>query len=74
MAALIVSASVLAAMLVARYVDLGAIGPFPDVYDRCGSQQESSLRSARAWLALPLLPVSRCIGGLSGKPDSAKET
>ena len=32
-AALFISASALAAMLVARYVDLGAIGPFPDVYD-----------------------------------------
>jgi len=32
-AALIVTSTALAAMLVARYVDLGAIGPFPDVYD-----------------------------------------
>ena len=28
-----VAASALAAMLVSRYVDLGAIGPFPDLYD-----------------------------------------
>jgi hypothetical protein len=28
-----VSASALAVMLVARYVDLGALGPFPDLYD-----------------------------------------
>ncbi|HEX6934526.1 MAG TPA: hypothetical protein VF162_20450 [Streptosporangiaceae bacterium] len=32
-AALVVAASALAAMLVARYVDVGAIGPFPDLYD-----------------------------------------
>ena len=28
-----VAASALAAMLVSRYMDLGAIGPFPDLYD-----------------------------------------
>ncbi len=34
LAALIVAASALAAMLVARYVGIGAIGPLPDLYDR----------------------------------------
>lgn len=32
-AALLVSASALTVLLVARYVDVGPIGPFPDVYD-----------------------------------------
>jgi hypothetical protein len=32
-AAVLVAASALAAMLVSRYVDLGAVGPFPDLYD-----------------------------------------
>jgi hypothetical protein len=33
LAGLVVAASALAAMLVSRYVDLGQIGPFPDLYD-----------------------------------------
>jgi hypothetical protein len=33
LAAFAVAASAIAALLVARYVDLGAIGPFPDLYD-----------------------------------------
>jgi hypothetical protein len=33
LAGLAVAASALAAMLVSRYVDLGPIGPFPDLYD-----------------------------------------
>ncbi|MDR2987455.1 MAG: hypothetical protein LBV34_21720 [Nocardiopsaceae bacterium] len=33
LAGLVIAGSALAAMLVARYVDVGAIGPFPDVYD-----------------------------------------
>jgi hypothetical protein len=32
-AAFVVAASALTVMLVARYVDVGAIGPFPDLYD-----------------------------------------
>jgi hypothetical protein len=32
-AAVVVGASALAVMLVARYVDLGPLGPFPDLYD-----------------------------------------
>lgn len=32
-AALVISATALAAMLVARYADLGPLGPFPDLYD-----------------------------------------
>jgi hypothetical protein len=33
LAAFAVTASAVAALLVSRYVDLGAIGPFPDLYD-----------------------------------------
>jgi len=33
LAALAVAGSALAAMLVSRYVDLGQLGPFPDLYD-----------------------------------------
>lgn len=33
LAAFAVGASALAALIVSRYVDLGAIGPFPDLYD-----------------------------------------
>jgi hypothetical protein len=33
LAGLVVAASALAAMLVSRYIDLGQIGPFPDLYD-----------------------------------------
>jgi hypothetical protein len=33
LAALVVSASALALMLISRYTDLGTLGPFPDLYD-----------------------------------------
>ena len=33
LAGLLVAASALATMLVSRYIDLGQIGPFPDLYD-----------------------------------------
>lgn len=33
LAGLAVAASALAVMLVSRYIDLGQIGPFPDLYD-----------------------------------------
>lgn len=33
LAGFVVGASALAALLVSRYVDLGALGPFPDLYD-----------------------------------------
>lgn len=32
-AALVISATALAALLVSRYADLGPLGPFPDLYD-----------------------------------------
>lgn len=33
LAGLVVAASALAAMLVSRYIDIGQLGPFPDLYD-----------------------------------------
>jgi hypothetical protein len=60
----------LAAMLVARYVDLGGIGPFPDVMTSCGSRKVFAAIGA-GLAGSPLLPVLRCIGGITGKPGPA---
>jgi hypothetical protein len=50
-----VSASALAARLVSRYVDLGAAGPFPDLYDPVRFPESCGPRLAKA---PPFLPLS----------------
>jgi hypothetical protein len=55
-AALVVAASALAAVLLYRYVDVGSLGPFPDMYENTW-QVPGKLLSAYAEVAAVLLAV-----------------
>lgn len=51
-AALVISATALAAMLVSRYADLGPLGPFPDLYDPVWYPEKAVAAAGEAVAAL----------------------
>ena len=55
LAAFAVAASAVAVLLVSRYVDLGAIGPFPDLYDPVWFGEKVLAAAAEAGAALAAL-------------------
>jgi hypothetical protein len=73
---LAVSASALTVMLVSRYVDLGSLGPFPDLYDpvwfpeklwAAGGEAAAVIASIAGVLLLSIRARLRC-GSRSGSP------
>lgn len=67
LAALAVAASALALMLVSRYVDLGQIGPFPDLYDPAWFPEKLLAAFAEGAAVVTAL-AGAIIVGLAGKP------
>ena len=78
-AALAVAAGALVAVLLCRYVDLGAIGPLPDMYENCGCQIFGSHHAACAysWISPPsrsrrtILPADATTADSSGSSGGA---
>jgi hypothetical protein len=66
LAGLAVAASALAAMLVSRYLDLGQIGPFPDLYDPVW-YPEKLLAAYAQGAAIATALAGAIITGLAGK-------
>jgi hypothetical protein len=68
LAALLVAASALATMLVARYVDLGAIGPFPDLYDPVWFPEKALAGIAEGVATLAALAGLILLRSVPGRP------
>jgi hypothetical protein len=67
LAGLAVAASALAVMLVSRYIDLGQIGPFPDLYDPAW-YPEKLLAAFAEGAATATALAGAIMTGLAGKP------
>lgn len=67
LAALAVAASALAVMLVSRYIDLGQIGPLPDLYDPAW-YPEKLLAAYAEGAATATALAGAIMTGLAGKP------
>ncbi len=66
LAGLAVAASALAVMLVSRYIDLGQIGPFPDLYDPAWYPEKLLAASAEGAATATAL-AGAIMTGLTGK-------
>lgn len=75
-AAAVIAASALAAVLTARYVDLGAIGPLPDLYEPVWYPQKviAALGEATALIAAVLLLVLRPSGRNQADEDPPRSS
>jgi hypothetical protein len=67
-AAEVAAASALGVMLISRYVDLGAIGPFPDLYDPVWYQQKLLAAFAEGAASLAAL-AGVILSGMARKPS-----
>ncbi|HEU5418473.1 MAG TPA: hypothetical protein VFV41_12360 [Streptosporangiaceae bacterium] len=76
----VIAASALALMLVSRYVDIGAFGPFPDFYDpvwfpeklwAAFGEAAASAASLAGFVLLLIRPGLRAAGGDEGRPRSS---
>src|SRR3954449_8939665 len=71
-AAALVGLASFAAVMLYRYVNVGAIGPLPNMYDATWAPSPDKLLSALVELALPLLWVVHvAVGTRSGRGDNA---
>lgn len=70
LAGLAVAVSALAAMLVSRYVNLGAIGPFPDLYDPVWFPEKLLAMFAEGAASLAAL-LGFILHGMARKPSAA---
>lgn len=70
LAALAVAASALAVMLVARYVDVGAIGPFPDFYDPVWFPEKLLAAYAEGAAAVAALGAAALTGAAATRPPA----
>jgi hypothetical protein len=72
LAGLAVAASALAVMLVSRYVDLGQIGPFPDLYDPAWYPEKLLAAYAEGTAAATAL-AGAAMAGLAGTAANQQE-
>jgi hypothetical protein len=67
LAGLVVSASALTLMLVSRYADLGALGPFPDLYDPVWFAEKLWAAAGEAAASLASLAAILLLGFRAGR-------